>query len=266
MQVEFFEIPDLCPICSGPTTLDGDFLFCRTRSCPSKLSGAVFVWIRNLGLLHWGDALIESLTDPDKNVIQSVADLYKLSVDDLSEHTSGQKMAQKCYDILHRNKSIPLELMLASLNIPNFGLSTATDLVQAGFNTVEKVLNVSFDELINVPNIGEKTARSIQEGIISKRELILELVQVLNIVKQTGALQGKTVCITLDLSLPRKTLEKYIMDAGGTPKSSVSKTTSYLVCNFPNASSSKLTNARKHGVPIVSEQEIMDIINSGDSS
>lgn len=263
MQVEFFQVPDLCPICSGPTVLDGDFLFCKSKSCPNKLSGSIRVWIRNLGLLHWGDALIDSITDPDTGSVKSIPCLYKLSVEDISKHTSGMKMARKCHDILHSNKSITLELMFASLNIPNFGVSTATDLVQAGFDTVDKIINISFDDLINVPNIGDKTARMIQEGIISKRELIVELSTVLDLkAKVSGPLQNKTVCITLELSMPRKTLEKHIMDAGGTPKSSVSKTTSYLVCNYPDAASSKLVNARKHGVPIISESDIMDIIKS----
>ena len=256
-----FSVPDLCPACSGPTSLEGDFLYCRSKACPARLSGSVMVWIRNLGILYWGDALIDSLTDPDNPRIQSVADLYGLTVDDLAECSSGKKMAQKCHDVLHANKSIPLELMLASLNIPNFGTSTATDVVQAGFDTVDKVLGMSYDDLKKVPNVGEKTARQIQEGILSRRDLILELVEVLDLRPPSGgSLSGKTICITGDMSLPRKAVEKMIMDAGGSSKGSVSKTTSFLVTNDPSTGTSKLQKAAKYGVPIINEAKLMQLL------
>lgn len=256
-----FQIPNLCPACSGPTSLEGDFLYCRSKTCPARLSGAVRVWIRNLGILYWGDALIDALTDPDNLRIQSVADLYRLDIDDLVECTSGKKMARKCHDVLHANKSLPLELLLASLNIPNFGTSTATDLVQAGFDTVEKVLRASYDDLKEVPNIGPKTARQIQEGLVARRDLIMELSDILDVRAPSGGpLQGKTVCITGDLSVPRKAMEKMIMDAGGAPKGSVSKTTSYLVTNDPATGSNKLQKAKKHGVPVIDEAELRRIM------
>lgn len=257
-----FPIPDLCPVCSGPTSLEGDFLYCRSKSCPAMLSGSVRVWIRNLGILYWGDALIDALTDPDDPRIQSVADLYRLTVDDLAECSSGKKMAKKCYDVLHAGKSIPLELMLASLNIPNFGTSTATDVVQAGFDTVEKVLGASYDSLKEVPNIGEKTARQIQEGILSRSDLIVELEEVLDLRPPSGGpLNGKTVCITGELSLPRKAVEKMVMDAGGFPKGSVSKTTSFLVTNDQSTGTSKMQKAKKYGVPVIDEAGLMSLIN-----
>ncbi len=257
----FFAIPEYCPVCAGRVDVQENFLYCASSSCPAKLSGAVKVWVRNLGLLHWGESLIDSLTDPSNPRIGSVADLYRLDISDLSECCSGEKMAKKLHGVLHSNKEMPLELMLASLNIPNFGNSTATDLVQAGFDTVEKVLSVGFEELRAVPNIGEKTAKSIQEGLLLKRDIILDLSAVLTIKKPAGgALQGKTVCITGELSRPRKMVEKDVMDAGGFPKGSVSKTTSYLVTNQPDTASSKMQNAKKHGVPVIDETGLYDLI------
>lgn len=256
-----FKLPDFCPACAGPTVVEGDFLFCRSRECPAKLSGSVKVWVRNLGLLHWGDALIDSLSDPERAVVSSVADLYRLSVESIAACCSGTKFAQKCYDTLHGNKELALELVIASLNIPNFGVSTAADIVAAGFDTVEKVLMASADDLVAVPNVGEKTARQIHEGIQARRDVLLELAQVLTIRKPAGgALRGKTVCITGELSRPRKAVEKDIMDAGGQPKSSVSKTTSYLVTNDADTGSSKMQAAKKHGVPVINEDQLYRII------
>lgn len=256
---EPFPIPDLCPTCSGVTSVEGDFLYCRSKSCPARLSGAVKVWVRNFGLLHWGEAMIDALTDPDNPKISSVADLYKLSPSDLAECCSGMKMARKCHGVLHDNKSVSLELVLASLNIPNFGTSTATDVVQAGYDTVEKVLAMDFKQLMAVPNIGEITARQVMEGLQACHSLIQELEKVLDIRQPVGGLfQGKTVCITGELSMPRKAVEKLIMDAGGSPKGTVSKTTSYLVTNNSATTSSKMRKAQKYGIPVINEAELLE--------
>lgn len=261
---DLFPIPDFCPICSGKTVVVGDFLYCRSDTCPSRLAGAVKVWIRNLGLLYWGDTMIDALTDPEKARIGSVADLYRMSVEDLAECCSGVKMAKKCHSILHSNKSVSLELVLASLNIPNFGLSTASDVVRAGYDTVDKVLRVGYDELKAVPNIGEKTARNIQAGLMACQDVLLDLESVLDIrLPGDGPLQGKTVCITGELSRPRKAVEKMIMDAGGSPRGSVSKDTSFLITNNLSTTSSKMGKAKKYEIPVIDEAELMRLIGSG---
>lgn len=258
-----FSIPGFCPACSAPSVEEGDFLFCRNRGCPEKLAGAIKVWVRNLGLLHWGDALIDSLADPDRPAVSSVADLYRLSVDDIAERCSGMKFAQKCYDVLHSNKDLPLDLVIASLNIPNFGLSTASDVVSFGFDTVEKVLLATSGDFEKVPNVGAKTASYIFDGLQAKKGVLVDLAQVLSIrgPKTGGPLQGMTVCITGELSRPRKAVEKAIMDAGGSPKSSVSKDTTYLVTNSPDTGSSKMKAAKKHGVRVIDELTLYRIID-----
>ena len=260
---ELFPIPDLCPTCSGSTVVEGDFLYCRSKSCPARLSGAVKVWVRNFGLLHWGDAMIDALTDPDDPKIASVADLYRLDVSDLAECCSGKKMAMKCHGVLHDNKSVALELMLASLNIPNFGTATATDVIQAGYDTIEKVLAMDFKQLLAVPNVGEITARQVIEGLQACRDLILNLEQVLDVRPPSsgGPLQGKSICITGELSVPRKAMEKLIMDVGATPKGTVSKATFFLVTNNTTTTSSKMKKARKYGIPVINETRLLEILD-----
>jgi DNA ligase (NAD+) len=263
---EYFSAPELCPACAGPLVLRGEFLYCDSRACPEKLSGAVRVWVRNLGLLHIGDSTVDELTDPDSPKIRSVADLYRLSVEDWAECCSGPKMGQKCHTSLHSNKELALELVLASLTIPNFGLSTARDVVQSGFNTVELVLAASYDDLLKVPNVGEKTARFIQEGLLSRRDVILDLATVVQIKPPTapseasGPLSGKNVCITGELSRPRKSVQKMILDAGGFPGSSVTKDTHYLVTNDTDTGSKKMQSAKKYGTQVINEQGLYALL------
>jgi len=267
MSEDMFEIPSLCPVCSGPAEQRGDFLYCAGSACAARLPGSVKVWVRNLGLLHIGEATIDALTSGDPPPISSIADLYRLSVEDWAEYCSGAKMGAKCHSSLHSQKELPLELIVASLNIPNFGLSTATDLVKGGINTVEAMLSADFERLKSIPNVGDITARQIQEGLLLRRDVLLDLMTVLTLKAPVvgGLLAGKTICITGDLSLPRKAVEKAILNAGGTPKGSVSKDTSYLVTNFPETTSSKMKAAKKHGVPVISESQLMDLLGQGPS-
>lgn len=257
---EAFIIPNNCPVCSFPLTIEGDFLFCKNHICPARLSGSINIWIRNLGLLHWGETLVDNIikyTD-----VQSIADLYRLELDDIIDCCSGPKVAKKCYDILHENKELTLELIIASLNIQNLGLATATDIVRAGYDSIDKVINLTFDDLIKIPNIGEITAKQILDGILLRKETLLELEKVLTIKKPaaTGSLVGKLFCITGELSKPRKAIEKMIIDAGGSAKSSVTKDTSYLITNDPTTGSSKLKNAKKYNIPVIDEAAFYQLL------
>ena len=226
------------------------------------MSGSVKAWVNRLGLLHWGDSFIDTLTDPDNPRIASIADLYRLDVEDMAECCSGVKVAQKCWEVLHRAKSIPLELMLAGLNIQNLGIATSTDMVQAGLDTVEKILSASIEDLLRVPNVGEVTARQIYSGIQERREAILDLASVLDLKRPiSGPLSGKSFCITGATSKPRKAVQKDILNAGGTVKESVGSGLTYLITNEDQSfTSSKMQKAKKYGVSIITESEFYDMI------
>ncbi len=259
---ELFTIPNLCPACGGPTEEDGDFLYCRSKSCPARLSGSVKIWIRQLGLLHWGDALIDALTSPDNPRISTLADIYRLDVEQLAECCSGLKVAEKLHHVLHSAKTVTLELMLSGLNIQNLGISTATDIVQSGYDSVDKILNLTYEDLLKVQNVGEITARQVAYGLQEKSPLIRDLASVLVIQKpKTGPLDGKSFCITGELSKNRKAVEKLILNCGGSVKSSVTATTTYLVTNFPDTGSSKMKAAKKHGVSVIDETQLMAMLN-----
>lgn len=258
---QLFSIPSHCPVCNGCVIIKNAFLFCGNPSCPAKLSGSVKVWIKRLGLLNWGESLVDLLCDPDNPKVHSIADLYRLTIDDIAACSSGIKFAKKCYDILHSNKSITLELLIASLNIPNLATATATDIVQAGYDTVDKILSMSFEDLIKIPNIGTITAQQVYSGIQSKRDDILDLSEVLDIKKPgSGPLSGLSFCITGSTSRPRKAIEKDIMDGGGIIKGSVGKGLNYLITNDPDTSSSKMQNAKKYGIKIASESDLYSMM------
>lgn len=262
-MADCFHPPDICPACSSPLSIEGDFLYCRSRSCPLKLFGAVKVWVERLGLLHWGDALIDSLTDSEKpGSVKSVGDLYRMSVADIESHCSGLKVARKCWQTLHDNMSVPLEVVLSGMNIPNLGLVTATDIVKAGYDTVDKVLSLTIEQLTAVPNIGEITAKQVHAGIGAKRDVLLDLASVLDIRSvRSGPLSGKKVCITGDVWAPRKAVQKMVAAAGGQAVDSVSKDTSFLVCDDAGSSTSKSKRAAAYGIPTISGQDLKRVLD-----
>lgn len=267
---DLFRIPDHCPVCAGPVALKNAFLYCQSRSCPAKAAGSIKVWIKRLGILQWGDALVDSLTDPDNPRVNCIGDLYRLTVDDIAMCCSGVKVAKKCYEILHASKSVTLELMLASLNIPNLAVSTATDIVQSGYDSVQKIAalcslsdDLALEALTSVPNVGEITARQVLDGLREKMDTILDLESVIELRKpSSGPLSGKLFCITGATSKPRKTVEKMIMDAGGVVKSSVGAGLSYLVTNDSDTTSSKMKSAKKHGVTVISEVALYNMMGT----
>jgi DNA ligase (NAD+) len=261
--LELFSIPSNCPVCSHPLSIEGDFLYCRFKRCPTRLFGDVKVWVDRLGLLFWGDALISSLTDPDKpNSIKSIVDLYRLSIADIEEHCSGAKMARKCWKVLHDNLSIPLEVVLAGLNIPNLGLATATDIVKAGHDTLIQVASLTTEQLLAIPNIGEVTARQIRDGLDLKSDMLVDLDKVLSIQRPiSGPLTGRKVCITGDVWAPRKAVQKMIVAAGGQAVDNVSKDTSLLVCDDAGSSSSKSKRAAAYGIPMIGGADLKKILD-----
>lgn len=260
---EFFLIPTECPSCFSSLSIEGDFLYCRSKKCPTRLFGDVKVWVDRLGLLFWGDALIGSLTDPEKsNSINSVADLYEMSIADFEEHCSGLKMAKKCWKVLHDNVSVPLEVVIAGMNIPNLGLSTATDMVKAGYDTVDSVVSISIEQLMAVPNIGETTAKQIRVGLDAKGQLLKDLSFHLDIhCSDSGPLAGKKVCITGDVWAPRKAVQKLIVSAGGRAVDSVSKDTDVLVCDDASSSSGKSKRAVAYGIPIINGSDLKRVLD-----
>lgn len=263
-----FVEPDACPACAGPLEEVGDFLYCRSKSCPARLSSAIKVWVARLGLLHWGEAIIDALTDPSSPKVQSVADLYRLSVEDLASCCSGMKVAAKCHQTLHAAKSLTMELLLASLNIPGLGTATASDIVGSGLDSVPKILAASYEDFLAVPNIGDVTARQILEGVHDRRAVIADLVTVLDIrAKASGPLSGQSFCITGATSKPRRSLQKDILDAGGNVKESVAAGLTFLVTNEGgDFNSGKMKKARQLNVRVISEADLVSMIRGADAS
>jgi DNA ligase (NAD+) len=254
--------PMNCPECDGLLEMQGENLVCTNSStCPAQVVGRVKNWIRELNLLEWGDTLVERLVESGK--VSDVADLYKLSIDDLcSIDRMGEKSATKCYDILHSNKELSLEVFLGALSIPMIGQSSIKMVINAGCDTLEKCGQLKAENFEEVPGLGPIKAQSLANGLLTNQALILRLLDNGIKIKEkiSGVLTGKSICFTGTMKNKRPVLEKMAADAGGDVKSSVGKGLTYLVIADPNSSSSKAVSARKFGTTLISEDDFLKMV------
>jgi DNA ligase (NAD+) len=254
--------PKYCPECNSPTEMQGENLVCtNSATCPAQVIGRIKNWIKELNLLEWGDTLVEKLVASGK--VNDVADLYKLTVDDIANlDRMGEKSAKKCHAILWDNKEISLEVLLGALSIPMIGQSTIKLIMNAGCDTLEKFGQLKADNFEQVPGVGPTKAKSLADGLIQNQKLILNILNNGVVIKGRvdGVLSGKSVCFTGSMNTKRPVLEKMAAEAGGDVKGSVGKGLTYLVIADPASTSSKAVAARKLGTKLISEDEFLDLV------
>ena len=154
-----------------------------------------------------------------------------------------------------------LPVFIAGFDIEGLGETMIQKLVDSGFNTLQKLLDSTQEEISSVYGFADITARIFVEGLAENREEMLALTgnSIIDLEKPSdGALSGKSFCFTGELrTLKRADAEAMVKKLGGTCKSSVTKDLSYLVTNDTSSGSSKNVKAAKLGVPIINEEEFL---------
>lgn len=260
---EFLLIPKQCPCCNSNLILDGEYLKCNNRDgCFKQICGRISIYLNVLNVKEWGDSLITKLVESGK--VTTIADLYKLSVDDLASiDRMGKKSAQKCYDLLWKSSEVTLDIFLGGLSIPMIGSTTIRQIMSAGCDTLEKFGQLKAEHFAMVSGIGPNKAEALANGLIQNKQLIFDLLD--NGVKikdkVVGKLTGKRIAITGSTNMKRAELEKLIADNGGENKSSVNKSCTHLIIADVNSQSSKAVSARKMGVTLISEEDFLNLLN-----
>ena len=258
-----FITPSKCPVCNQPIKINGDFLECTNSACKSRDLGTIMKWLDINGILNIGESTVEKLYSI--GLVTSPVDLYTITVDDLTP-IIGQTMAEKIKKNIISKTPIKLAKFVKGFNIDNFGESTASLLINAGFNTIDKICNIKREDLLKIGGIQDKTADKILNGLASKVQLIKELIK-LNILEQPNQggimsnISGKSFCFTGGLSrigddgkpITRKQAWSLIEAKGGSICKSVSKGLTYLVQADPTSTSLKTQAAIKNGTKILGE-------------
>ena len=255
-----FPIPTTCPSCKSPLTRDGEYLVCRNAECEAQASGAIKRWISKIGILHFGDTMIETIVE--EGMVQDIADLYLLDpakVADLNMH--GRKIggsADKAIKNLHDKKTLPLHVLVGSLGIPLIGRSMAKMVVDAGFNSLSKMLKAKISEIAVIPGMGQTKAEAFVTGFQKKVGLISKLLaNGIQIQVVSGSFVGLSMCQT---GFRDQQMSDTFERQGGSVKGGVSKGLTYLVCLDKTSSSGKMSKAVQYGVKVVEVEEMWVIL------
>ena len=268
-----FKMIDTCPMCGSKLVRkegQADY-FCLNLDCPARNSEKLchFVSRKAMNIDGLGDKIIEDFFN--LKYISDITDIYKLDKyrEELIELEGyGNKSIDNLLEAINNSKSNSLERLLFGLGIPNVGEKTAKVLAME-YNTLDNLMNASFEELNNIPDIGDIIAKSIVDFFNDEKnkKIILELKEIgVNMdytgpkVERNDNFYNKTFVITGTLvKYTRDEVEEKIQLLGGKTSSSVSKKT-YAVIVGENPGS-KYTKAQELNIPVWSEEDLEEKFN-----
>lgn len=256
--------PTSCPSCHTKLIQENKFLKCpNLQNCEAQILGSLKLFCDTLEIKGISDKTISKLYK--LGLIKLPGDFYKLTVSDFENIAGlGTKSGTNIVREIQAKKLLTLKQLLDSAIIPNFSTQRIIQIINAGFDTPEKILKITTPQLESLPGVKITLAKKIFQGIQSRRhfiESILSQVLVRNskLEIRSSTLIGLNFAITGTLSTSRKTLEDKIVSLGGKLNSSVTSNTDYLITNEIQSSSSKFINAKKFGTKIISEIEFSQL-------
>jgi DNA ligase (NAD+) len=268
-----FEFPDKCPVCGFDAVRpEGEAVRrCANPDCPAKLKARVlyFASRKAMDIEGLGEVLVETLVD--KEMIRDVADLYSLTVDQIS---SLERMAVKSgtnlIDQIEASKTRGLQRLLYGIDIRHIGERYAKILAKH-FRSIDRLAEASVQELDDIPEIGLAVAESVHDWFRDPAyiDLIRRLKEAGVKTEADGAGEadfderfvGKTFVLTGKLeNYTRDEAAKLIEDRGGRVSSSVSKNTDFVVAG--EDAGSKLTKAESLGVNVLDEETFSTMVGN----
>ncbi len=263
-----YRLPTACPICGAPTQRDEDGAFyrCTGVACPAQLSRNIahFVSRDAMDIEGLGSSIVDALIE--RNLLSSAADIYTLTFEDLKQlWQKGEVAAKKLLAAIEASKQQDLSRLIYALGIRQVGAKTGKTLAKV-FGSMDALMQASVEELTQVEDVGEVTANSIFMWFRQPQS-----VQMIEKLRQAGVnfestrvvtdtrFAGMTFVLTGALTMfTREEATEKIELFGGKAAGSVSKKTSYVVVG-ENAGS-KERKARELGIPILSEEDFLNMI------
>ena len=268
-----FVIPDVCPVCGAPTYREENTadIKCSSATCPAQLERHIinFVGRDAMDIKGFGTAYIEELIR--QGYLHDIADIYELSAyrEELIEKgiLGKEKNTDKLLGVIEASKQNDAYQLMTGLGISGIGKTAAKSLMEH-FGSIHAVADASMEQLVEVNDIGEISAKAIYQYFHdAKSKELLERMQKhgVNMVRLQAAgsddvLANHTFVITGTLpTMGRKEAVELIELHGGKVSSSVSKKTNYLLAG-ENAGS-KLDKANALGVTVLTEEELLQMIH-----
>jgi DNA ligase (NAD+) len=266
LREKALEIPGACPVCESEVIKEGAFYRCtRGLSCSAQLLGSVLHYACKGGMDIEGLGGKTVLMFMENEIIEdSVADLYGLTMDKLlGLDRFAEKSAENLLKAIEDSKSRSLQRFIFALGIPHVGEHMARLLAER-YSSVPALMEAEREELEAIHEVGPEVADSIIRFFESEsnRDIITKLFASgvePRVEKREGVFVGKRFVFTGGLErYSRGEIKRLMEGLGAVISSSVSKNTDYVVAG--EAPGSKLEQARKRGVEILSEEEFYRLL------
>ena len=271
------DIPRTCPVCGGETRINMEnetkTLVCTNPKCQAKhiKSFALFVSRDAMNIEGLSEATLEKFIM--NGFIKDFTDIFHL--DRYEEEIKsmdgfGEKSYLKLQAGVQNARVTTLPRLVYSLGIPNIGSANAKVICRALGNDPERVMNATAEELAEISGVGEVIAGTYVQYFADEehREIFRRLLGEVEIPKEEEPeggqdLSGVNFVITgsVEHFANRGEVKEEIERRGGKVTGSVTSKTNYLINNDVNSTSSKNRKARELGIPIISEEEFLKMLN-----
>ena len=274
-QSNSLAIPNKCPVCNHEARIissnDVKYLYCMNDFCPAKLVKRLsqFTSRNAMNIEGLSDAIINKLAD--EGLIKTYADIYNLKRyknDIISFEGFGEKSYDNLINSIEKSRNVKLANFIFALGIPDIGLSRAKLICKNYSNDINKIRNLTFEELSKIDGIGEIIAKGWidtfnNDDFIKELELLLKEVNFTDTsIDNNQPLKDLTFVITGSVNnfTNRDELVEYIESYGGKVVKVISNNVNYLINNDITSTSTKNTKAKELGIKIISENDLMSMI------
>lgn len=275
------DIPKECPVCGGATEIrkDGNTksLYCTNPECQAKKikSYALFASRDALNIEGLSEATLEKFIA--HGFIHDYTDMFHL--DRYKEEICkmegfGEKSYQNLTENANKARNTTLPKLLYGLGIANIGLANAKMICRELDYDTDRIVHVTVPELSSIVGIGDVIANAFVSYFAekSRREVFEKLLLEVSLPEraatesQVQSFAGKTFVITgsVEHFANRNEIKELIENKGGKVTGSVTSKTDYLINNNVESSSSKNKKAKELGIPIISENDFLDLLKAGE--
>ena len=274
------DIPCKCPVCQGETKIrqvgNAKALYCMNPECQAKhvKSFALFVSRDALNIEGLSEATLEKFIS--RGYIHTFADIFHL--DQYKEKIQkmegfGEKSYKKLTESIEKARTTTLPRVIYSLGIAGIGLANAKVICRELKYDVESLLKVSEEELNEIQGVGEVLAKAFvgyfadAKHVENFRRLLNELTIPEETVTKQQIFEGVNFVITGSVKhfANRGEVKELIESLGGKVTGSVTSKTNYLINNDVTSTSSKTKKANELGIPIISEETFLELVNQGEA-
>lgn len=262
-------LPENCPVCDTRLVWNNDFLKCTNIRCDAKVVQSISHWFKTLGNADWfGIKTIEKLVNAGFNSLEKI---YNLNDEDYIKLGFGPVQSKNLYEAVQISMTKLVEdwRFLAAFGISDLGKGDSRKLLS--HFPIEKIVDLSSEEILSIHGFGEITSQSIPAGISAIKETIafmmglgfnLEKTPLISDMETSdNPIAGKGIVFTGKmLRGSRDEMQNMARKLGANVQSSVSGKTDFLVCG-EKVGAKKIEKAEKSGARILLEEEFFTMVN-----